>query len=1705
MDTQLESYHSNDLTTEGFDLHAGKSWIYPTNYPMREYQFRITQEALYKNTLVSLPTGLGKTFIASVVMYNFYRWYPSGKIIFMAPTRPLVKQQIEACYDITGIPQNVTAELTGTKAQISREEIWNTKRVFFITPQVLQNDIDTFPDLCKQIKCIVIDEAHKARGNHAYCEVIRKLHVHSKYFRVLALSATPGNSTNDVIDMSMNLLISHLEVRTEESPDVAPYVFQRHLETVVVPLGGKLEEMRNKYLRVLERYVKVLKDNNIITGNCANLTKGKIFMTLKDFNLRSKYQRHPKHSEISRTLTICITLYHGYELLIRHGMRGFLNFFEEHSKKSLLEGNSQLFAVMDEMQQYIGPRPDISLLPDGTIPQIETNSKFGHPKFYKLRNILLDYFAIDDNKESKVMIFSEFKETVLEAYAMLMQHPPIIRPKYFMGQGAITQKQQITIIKSFKEGTCNVLISTCIGEEGLDIGEVDLIICFDISNKSPIRLIQRMGRTGRKKQGKVIILVTEGKEQELLREALANKTNLSTNVLKSNEIPKHLYKENPKMIPENIFPSCNKMFISVPKTITKKKSGNIKDMFNNITKNETASQILKDVEIIESEEIIPSSVFLWNQSDPLSEDLKLIAYNKPLDILRVYQPVENIKHSNDTDILVSLLQFVDTKRYNLPITQPTVSSQNQNKKRKITKSESNDNFKQTDIRNLFNKPKINSLEVENEMVLEEIKENATKKKIETLTQDLFSEITLFLNICYEEKKLCYFCENTNLCKRLPKEETTNFNPIDLSQLDISSIEALTENDFDAYLQDLRFKTTIQDLNDVDFEQCFDEDIVFDEESIRMETPKKENTFQFEPPKSIKKVIGSINKTSQSCYTENVELIDDGGVEKCCNDNLEVFHLENIDDLFDMNCSEESPVLFDSSLVIATEEGEKREDERSSSPVLGTFTKKTPKKRKVNLKSKLDSASKSSFYVNKSNRIQNEDKSVVENNIEDNIYLGESRNSNLSNYSEDLFDSPINTPKRLNLKSPIKDNKKNFNWDDNFNESLELENELKNEENYYEINSTQQILSKKRKKSQDGVDLNIADLCDESFFGVIPTVKEPNIKKAKIDEKQEEAFFSLTQELKEPKMIEEEAKITQKSLNLDVICDESYFGLTQKLKEPNITEEEAKITQKSLILDDICDESFFGLTQELKEPKINKEEAKNTQKSLNLDDICDESFFGLTQQLKEPKINKEEAKITQHSLNLDDICDESFFGLTQELLKDYKTTLKEPQKESFNSVSQILNKSIQISANENINKESYHVKEKSADSINLNISDICDMSLFDLTQKPKENSPKNIDKSDNVIIIEDSPIKNNSNELLSSDDSLSPVYDYTNNITSQYRRNRSQKNDEIQEERLSPVLTQKFKKPNKFKLKLQNSCVDKDNNLTNPTENKTNNLNSLVNRDSKSNESQSSNTITFDLLDDDNAFENVSYKTPVKSTSRIKLTLKTPRSTKKITKNTISLLNSESEDEKTPKSSKKITGKRISFASSDDEFEEARGWCRKQSPGVSRRRDESNIGTNRGLHKKKLKNPFIDDEAEDTSEEKDSEDFELGSTQDSYDASFVTQTHVLNTTSMHIKYLESVRSPLQLNGRFKIPERPKNPDIDVFSQKENIEDNSYLEDSFCVNISESQLPVEKDLSELEIAERILEENKKLKRNKHKCKDINSNKTKKRRIIVLSDSE
>lgn len=268
----------------GFCTSAGALWIYPTNCPVRDYQLHISRAALFCNTLVCLPTGLGKTFIAAVVMYNFYRWFPSGKVVFMAPTKPLVTQQIEACYQVMGIPQSHMAEMTGSTQAFTRKEIWCSKRVLFLTPQVMVNDLSRGACPAAEIKCLVIDEAHKALGNYAYCQVVRELVKYTNHFRILALSATPGSDIKAVQQVITNLLIGQIELRSEDSPDILAYSYERKIEKLIVPLGEELAAIQKTYIQILESFAHSLIQRNVLMRrDIPNLTKYQIILARDQF------------------------------------------------------------------------------------------------------------------------------------------------------------------------------------------------------------------------------------------------------------------------------------------------------------------------------------------------------------------------------------------------------------------------------------------------------------------------------------------------------------------------------------------------------------------------------------------------------------------------------------------------------------------------------------------------------------------------------------------------------------------------------------------------------------------------------------------------------------------------------------------------------------------------------------------------------------------------------------------------------------------------------------------------------------------------------------------------------------------------------------------------------------------------------------------------------------------------------------------------------------------------------------------------------------------------------------------------------------------------------------------------------------------------------------------------------------------------------
>ncbi|XP_053966304.1 uncharacterized protein LOC128868344 isoform X1 [Anastrepha ludens] len=612
----LSSQNKSQLCTgeqhAGFDNNVGDTWLYPSNLPLRAYQLSIVKVSLFNNTLVVLPTGLGKTFLAAVVMYNIYRWYPTSKIIFMAPTRPLVAQQIKACQRVMPFADEDTVELTGRLPRCRRKELWSEKRVFFATPQVVQSDINgvdesstrrkdlNFP--FDQVKLIVVDEAHRAKGRYAYIEVVQAIKQRNNYFRVLALSATPGRTIEDVAEVVYNLLISHIEVRCDTSVDVLPYVHKRHMKKVVVPLGEDLKALRDEVLLIIDPYLRQLVDAKVLGGSLANITRNFLLFEQKRFREQSRSKQHPEQKAVSINFSFCISMYHALELLERHGMRVFLNYFEEDEEgrnKFVVYMEPRIRHLLDRLRDKLGPNPfEFSTHPmtNGQIAKLPDNLDFGHPKFEEARICLLEHFQA--HPDSRAIVFCEYRESVMLIYRLLLQHVPLLKPRYFVGQGAttgslrpLTQKEQIQIMQDFRSGKNNILVATSIGEEGIDVGEVELIVCFDINTSNPQRFVQRIGRTGRQKQGNVVILVTEGREQQILKSVLEQKDQTNAKILQSMVVRNSLYKNSPRLVPTELDPKVIHVFI---KPVPNEKGIDVKCKNDNERKTRKIKQKTKD-------------------------------------------------------------------------------------------------------------------------------------------------------------------------------------------------------------------------------------------------------------------------------------------------------------------------------------------------------------------------------------------------------------------------------------------------------------------------------------------------------------------------------------------------------------------------------------------------------------------------------------------------------------------------------------------------------------------------------------------------------------------------------------------------------------------------------------------------------------------------------------------------------------------------------------------------------------------------------------------------------------------------------------------------------------------------------------------------------------------------------------------------------
>jgi Fanconi anemia group M protein len=468
----------------------------------RLYQKNIAEKVCKQNTLVILPTALGKTVISALATANTLYNYRSKRVLMMAPTRPLVMQHLESFMKVLKLGAEDVSMLTGKTPADCRAAVWGGKaRVIFATPQVVRNDLLEGRLSLENFGLLIFDECHRSVKNYAYTEISRKYIAESPYPLILGTTASPGSDPKRVKAVCDALFIERVEYRSEEDADVRPYIHPIDMEWRRVSLPEEYAALAEPINLMLNSKLEWLRSHGIIRRRAEHVTRGYLLDVGEELRYRLEETPDEGRGTIYAAIvnqSLAITLFHALELLESQGV---------HSLKAFLE---RVESQRSEKRSYAHLLRDPAYLRLG---RALNACEIDHPKLGSLKQHIEGQLA--KNPSSKILVFTQYRDTASHLVRQLNGLTGA-RVERFVGQASrlddegLTQDEQAERLKRFKGGLTNVLVATSIAEEGLDIPSVDFVIFYE-PVPSEIRYIQRRGRTGRWAPGKVVILAADSK------------------------------------------------------------------------------------------------------------------------------------------------------------------------------------------------------------------------------------------------------------------------------------------------------------------------------------------------------------------------------------------------------------------------------------------------------------------------------------------------------------------------------------------------------------------------------------------------------------------------------------------------------------------------------------------------------------------------------------------------------------------------------------------------------------------------------------------------------------------------------------------------------------------------------------------------------------------------------------------------------------------------------------------------------------------------------------------------------------------------------------------------------------------------------------------------------------------------------------------
>ncbi|MEE9340043.1 MAG: helicase-related protein [Thermoplasmata archaeon] len=464
----------------------------------RDYQVNIARSCSKSPTLVVLPTGMGKTVIATLVIAD--RMGDGRKILLLAPTKPLVAQHAKSLTTFMRSPNLV--QFTGEVPPPSRVDLWREHDIIVSTPQVIENDLESGRIDLADVSLVIFDEAHRAVGDYAYVPIGRACK--ERKMLTLGMTASPGSDPAKILEVCDNLGIVGVEIRTDYDPDVVNYIHDIDVSYIGVEVPENMKEIIAHLRKALDKQVQQLRDYGFLEPD-KPVTRRALLDVQKE--VQRRLATGEKNYKLYRAATLqamAMKTDYAIEFAESQGIDALREYFtrmvEESKQKGAKRAAKQIMKSF-EVLQAMG---------------LTKGDDFDRPKLRKVIEILTRQFR--DKRDSLAIVFTHYRDTS-ETVTRELSKIGGLRPVRFVGQSSrgkdrgLKQKEQVEVIRKFERGDCNVLVATRVAEEGLDIPSTDLVIFYE-PVPSEIRMIQRRGRTGRKRPGKVVVLGSKATRDE---------------------------------------------------------------------------------------------------------------------------------------------------------------------------------------------------------------------------------------------------------------------------------------------------------------------------------------------------------------------------------------------------------------------------------------------------------------------------------------------------------------------------------------------------------------------------------------------------------------------------------------------------------------------------------------------------------------------------------------------------------------------------------------------------------------------------------------------------------------------------------------------------------------------------------------------------------------------------------------------------------------------------------------------------------------------------------------------------------------------------------------------------------------------------------------------------------------------------------------